>query len=277
MVGLTITNYCTCKESNKMHRYVKCIFRPLYVFVGSIFFAGMLGLILIQALNLDPDMIKVSGDLKIKTGVIAGFSKDGIEILNPVSNERAVYRPIMPVVENQNPALVFSFLAKAHADGQTICFMTATPEKPNRSNVAYNFHQCGNPNVGTNRAIPGKHQYVSNLRSYTTTTLIGYEDGTRAGDKGKSQLERNKYLLVSNGNSTVHLQRGITYGYPNSRYDEADIGNRFCMTQHMMVEVKFSKDMKPIGIWESRGPEAFLWTCKAANEPGQKAYIQFFE
>jgi hypothetical protein len=252
------------------------LFKPIHV--GALGFCSILmgGLFLIQALNLDPDMIKLSEGGQTKSGVISAFRNDGIEFLDKATNVRAVYRPILLVHGGKNPALSFSLLADAQANGVPICFLTAIPENGGIP-LAYDLHLCGDSRVDANEPVPGKHQYLTSLRGYGIATLLGYEDGTRAGDKGKSQLERNKYLLLSVGNATVRIQRGNTYGFPNGRLDLNDVGNRFCMTQHNLVDVKFSKDLKPVGLWESIEPETFLWTCQAVNDSGLKGYDSLFE
>lgn len=255
----------------------KRLIGPLYVVAACVFVVMAGSLILIEVLNLDPDMIKMSGSKQLRMGVITAISEDGIEILDKDNDSRSIYRPIIPVLENKKPFLDFSFLEKARAAGQPLCFLAATTEKNGDVEVAYNFHQCANTSVGPGKVVSGTHQYVSNLRSYGTVTLIGYKDGTRAGDKGKSQLEKNKFLLLSTGNSIVQLERATTYGFPNGRYSAEDIGKRFCMSQHDIVNVKFSKDMKPVGLWKSSNPGVYLWTCKAADAPGHKSYAEIIE
>lgn len=255
----------------------KRLLSPLNYVLACLFVVMTGSLTFIEVFNLDPDMVKMSGNNNIQEGIISAITEDGIEIVNRDSNVRRSYRPIIPIRENKNPALEFAFLARAQATGQPVCFLSASTEKSGYLQVAYNFHQCGKVSVGTNIVMPGTHRYISNLRGYGVTTLIGYKDGTRAGDKGKSQLEKNKFLLLYLDNKTVEVERASSYGFPNGRYSAEDIGHRFCMSQHEIVEVKFSKHLKPIGIWENRDHEVFLWSCLSANEPGYKPYIQFFE
>lgn len=252
-------------------------FNPLYALAAGVLAVMIIGLIMIEVLSLDPDMIKMSGGDKVRKGVITAVREDGIEIRDGANHSRTVYRPVIPVSEDKNPGLEFSFLAKAYASGDTLCFLTATAQGRTDFEVAYNFHQCGNAAVGTGKVLPGTHQYVSSLRGYSTVTLVGYKDGTRAGDKGKSQLEKNKFLLLLIDDSIVQLERATAYGFPDGRYRAEDIGKRFCMSRHDIVSVKFSDRMKPIGLWNSRNSGVYLWTCKAASMPGHQAYPEILE
>lgn len=258
-------------------RKQKRLIRPLYAVVIFVLVIMIGGLVLTEELDLDPDMIRLSGNNRIQSGVITAIREDGIEVLNMDNNTRMIYRPIIPITEDKNPGLGFAFLAQSHEAGQPVCFLSAKEETSGNIKVAYNFQKCGTRRFGESDVAPGTHQYVSSLRIYATATLIGYKDGTRAGDKGRSQLDKNKFLVVRIGKTTVDLQRATTYGYPNGRYSEEDRGKRYCLAQHEIVNVKFSKDMKPIGLWESSNPGVYLWTCKAANTAGNKSYADLFE
>ncbi|VVP59767.1 hypothetical protein PS850_06127 [Pseudomonas fluorescens] len=257
------------KEKKNIH--------PAYVVFACLIVLAAGFLILVQTLNLDPDMVKLSSDNKIHEGVISAIGEKGVVILDARNNEKTIYRPIVPIADNKNPALEFTFFAEAQEARKSVCFLTAVTEGNDSVKLAYNFHVCGDLTVGTSQVVPGKEQYVSTLRSFGKTTLIGFEDGTRAGDKGNSQLDKNKYLLVSSGDSVVRIERATAYGFPNGRYDSEDIGKRFCITQHSIANVKFSNDLKPIGIWESKNTGVYLWTCKAAENVYQQSYIELFE
>lgn len=250
---------------------------PVYIIAACLIALTAGFLIIMQSMNLDPDMVKLSRDIKTHEGIISAIDEKGITFVGIRDDENIVYRPILTIADNKNPALEFTFLVHAQKKRQPVCFLTAVAEGDDSLKLAYAFHTCGNSTIGTRQVVPGKEQYVSTLRNFGNVTLVGFEDGTRAGDKGSSQLDKHKYLLITSGDSVVRIQRATAYGFPNGRYNPEDVGKRFCIAQHSIVNVKFSNDLKPIGIWESKNTGIYLWTCRAAENAYQPSYTELFE
>ncbi|WP_455233391.1 hypothetical protein [Geopseudomonas aromaticivorans] len=249
------------------------IFHPIYLFAFALLAVLIGAYVYLERTTRVP----LQADAGYVSGTIVEFRQKGMVIATP-GGKRLPFVPLMPVSDGENPALSFAPLVEAQIHQRRICWRTASPSTPDGLPFAYDFFDCETrqplapegkapERYGLVGALDATRPYVGASTGFSVVTLLRYEDSTTRGSRGHRVNDPRRIMWLSIDGKEYPLRRSYLYGYPDGAYDPAQIGQRFCLSQHPRFSIRFDEQRRPVYLHEGEESNNFLWSCTAAQRP----------